>query len=55
MEDNELATFREKKPHNDKEELLRMWNLGLEAGQIANLLHISVKLVHIKLKEFGIR
>jgi DNA-binding CsgD family transcriptional regulator len=55
MEDRELAKFRETKPHNNKEELLRMWNLGLEAGEIAKLLHISTKLVHIKLKEFGIR
>lgn len=54
MEDKELAQFRDTKPHNDKETLSKLWNDGLEAGEIAKLLHISTKLVHIKLKEFGI-
>lgn len=54
MEDKELATFKDTKPHNDKETLSKLWNDGLEVGQIAKLLHISTKLVHIKLKEFGI-
>jgi DNA-binding CsgD family transcriptional regulator len=54
MEDKELAAFRDTKPHNDKETLSNLWKDGLEVNEIAKLLHISTKLVHIKLKEYGI-
>ncbi len=51
MDINEL---RDIKAHNDKETLSKLWNDGLEVNEIAKLLHISVKLVHIKLKEYEI-
>lgn len=51
MDINEL---RDAKAHNDKETLSKLWNDGLEVNEIAKLLHISVKLVHIKLKEYEI-
>lgn len=54
MEDKELATFRDTKPHNDKETLSKLWTDGLEVNEIAKLLHISTKLVHIKLREYEI-
>lgn len=54
MDIKETNEFRASKPHNDKESLLKLWNDGLEVNEIAKLLHISTKLVHIKLKEYGI-
>ena len=54
MEEKELAEFRSAKPHKDQESLTKLWNDGLEVSEISKLLHISVKLVHLKLKEYGL-
>jgi hypothetical protein len=56
MENKELIEFKNTKPHNDKDWLYNAYVVQeKEVGEIANELSISVKLVHIKLKEFGIR
>lgn len=54
METKEVNDFRNTKPHKDKEWLAKAWSEGKEAGEIANELNISTKLVHILLKEYGI-
>lgn len=54
MEDKELIEFRSKKPHNSKEILEQLWKSGKTVNEISKLLHISTKLVHIKLKEHSI-
>lgn len=56
MENKELIELRNTKPHNDYDWLYNAYVVqGKEVGEIANELSISVKLVHIKLKEFGIQ
>jgi hypothetical protein len=46
---------KDAKLQNDKEWMTDAWiNKKLSAGEISNLLHISVKLVHIKLREFDL-
>jgi transcriptional regulator of acetoin/glycerol metabolism len=56
MENKELIELRNTKPHNSKDWLFNAYTVqGKTVGEIANELSISVKLVHIKLKEFGIR
>jgi len=54
MENIELINFRNNKPHNSKETLEQLWKSGKTVGEIAKLLHISTKLVHIKLNEYKI-
>jgi DNA-directed RNA polymerase specialized sigma24 family protein len=54
MDIKEINELRSTKPHKDQEKLTKLWNDGLEVGEISKLLHISVKLVHIKLKEYGL-
>ena len=54
MDIKEINEFRSTKPHKDQKELTKLWNDGLEVSEISKLLHISVKLVHIKLKEYGL-
>lgn len=55
METKEVNDFRDTKPHQ-REDWLRNAYLvqGKEVGEIANELNISVKLVHILLKEYSI-
>lgn len=55
MEDKELNQFRDTKPHNNKEIFTDLWETNMTVHEISQLLHISVKLVHIKLKEYGLR
>lgn len=44
---------KDAKLHNNKAWMTNAWTVeGLSAGEIANMLNISVKLVHIKLREF---
>lgn len=44
---------KEAKLQNNKDWMTNAWTVqGLSAGEISNLLNISVKLVHIKLREF---
>jgi len=54
MESKEINDFRDTKPHNNKEWLSKAWSDGKQVSEIANELNISVKLVHIKLKEYGL-
>jgi len=54
MEDKALNEFRDTKPHNNKEIFTELWNSDKNVHEISKLLHISVKLVHIKLKEYGL-
>lgn len=54
MEDKELNEFRSNKPHNDKELLAKLWNSDMKVRDIAKHLHISTKLVHLKLREHGL-
>jgi uncharacterized protein YjcR len=54
MENKELNELRNTKPHNDKEFLSKLWNEGYTVAKIASYLNISVKLVHIKLREHGL-
>lgn len=55
METREVNEFRDTKPHQ-REEWLRNAYLveGKEVGDLANELNVSVKLIHILLKEYGI-
>ena len=56
MESKEINDFRNTKPHQQESWLRNAYLVqGKEVGEIANELNISVKLVHLKLKEFGIR
>jgi hypothetical protein len=52
MENKEMIAFRNSKPHNDKLILTDMWNRFQNIKDVANRMHISKKLVEIKLKEF---
>lgn len=53
MENNYEEIDREAKLHNNKAWMTDAWiNKKLSAGEISELLHISVKLVHLKLREF---
>jgi hypothetical protein len=54
MENKEMIAFRNSKPHKDKLILTDMWNRFQNIKDIANHMHISKKLVEIKLKEYGI-
>lgn len=55
MESREVNDFRDTKPHQQEDWLRNAYAVeGKEVGEIAKELNISVKLVHIKLKEFGI-
>lgn len=55
METREVNDFRDTKPHKQEEWLRNAYLVEeKEVGQIANELNISTKLVHIKLKEYGI-
>ena len=55
METKEVNEFRDTKPHQQEDWLRNAYVVeGKEVGDIAKELNISVKLVHIKLKEFGI-
>jgi DNA-binding CsgD family transcriptional regulator len=52
MENKELIAYRNSKPHQNKETLAALVNEGYLPSQIAKHLHISTKLVNLKLKEF---
>ncbi len=55
MENKEINEFRNTKPHQNEDWLRNAYLVqGKEVGEIAKELAISVKLVHIKLKEFNI-
>ena len=55
MESKELNAFKDSKPHNNEDWLRNAYLVeGKEVGEIANELGISTKLVHIKLKEYGL-
>jgi transcriptional regulator with PAS, ATPase and Fis domain len=55
MENKETNAFRDTKPHQQEDWLRNAYTVqGKEVGEIAKELNVSVKLVHIKLKEFGI-
>ena len=55
MENQEVNAFRDTKPHQQEDWLRNAYVVeGKEVGEIAKELNVSVKLVHIKLKEFGI-
>lgn len=55
METKEVNEFRDAKPHQQEDWLRNAYVIeGKEVGEIANELNISVKLVHIKLKEYGL-
>lgn len=52
MENKELIAYRNTKPHLNKETLAALMNEFDTAKEIAKRLHISQKLVEIKIKEF---
>jgi DNA-binding NarL/FixJ family response regulator len=52
MENKELIAYRNTKPHQNKEMLAALLSEGLNASEIAKKLHISNKLVNLKLKEY---
>jgi DNA-binding CsgD family transcriptional regulator len=52
MENKELIAYRNSKPHQNKEMLSALLNDGSTPSEIAKKLHISAKLVKIKLREF---
>jgi hypothetical protein len=55
METKEINAFRDTKPHQSEDWLRNAYLVeGKEVGEIANELNVSVKLVHIKLKEYGL-
>ncbi len=55
MDTQEVNDFRSTKPHKQEDWLRNAYLVeGKEVGEIANELHISVKLVHVLLKEFQI-
>jgi transcriptional regulator with PAS, ATPase and Fis domain len=55
METKEVNAFRDAKPHQQEDWLRNAYLVeGKEVGEIANELNISTKLVHIKLKEYGL-
>lgn len=55
MEDKEIIAYRNSKPHTDQAVLTDLWNKHQSIKAIANHLHISKKLVEIKMKEYGIQ
>jgi hypothetical protein len=52
MENKELIAYRNSKPHMNKETLAELVNQFDTPKEIAKYLHISQKLLAIKLKEF---
>jgi hypothetical protein len=54
MENKEMIAFRNTKPHKDQTILADLWSKYQNIKDVANHLHISKKLVSIKLKEFRI-
>jgi DNA invertase Pin-like site-specific DNA recombinase len=52
MENKELIAFRNSKPHQNKETLSALLDDGSSPSEIAKKLHVSTKLVKIKLKEY---
>jgi DNA-binding CsgD family transcriptional regulator len=52
MEHKELIAYRNTKPHQNKEMLAALLSDGSTPSEVAKRLHISTKLVKIKLKEF---
>ena len=54
MENKEMIAFRNTKPHKDQTILADLWSKYKDIKDVANHLHISKKLVEIKLKEFKI-
>lgn len=55
MENKEINDFRDTKPHQDEQWLRNAYLVeNKRVGEIAEELNISTKLVHIKLKEFGL-
>lgn len=55
MENQEINEFRNTKPHQQEDWLRNAYLVeGKEVGEIAKELNISTKLVHIKLKEYGL-
>lgn len=55
MENKEINAFRDTKPHQSEDWLRNAYLVeGKEVGEIAKELNISIKLVHIKLKEYNI-
>jgi DNA-binding CsgD family transcriptional regulator len=52
MENKELIAYRNSKPHQNKEMLAALLSDGSTPSEVAKRLHISTKLVKIKLKEF---
>lgn len=55
MENKELNDFRNTKPHQNKESLVKIVDELKTSSAVAKYLNISTKLVDIKLKEYGIR
>jgi transcriptional regulator of aromatic amino acid metabolism len=55
MENKELIAFRNTKPHQDKSALSELWNKYGNIKDIAKHLHISSKLVMLKIREFGLK
>jgi DNA-binding CsgD family transcriptional regulator len=55
MENKELIAYRDSKPHQNKEMLAALFAEGLNTLEISKKLHISVNLVEIMRKQFGLR